>query len=339
MRTNAIQRVRGQTKALSLCDVNVDARRPNGSWLRLVEGVSIEVFKGETVALVGESGSGKSVLMRGVAGLLPSGSYRVSGEVHLGGENLSALSPKRRRSTLGHQIGFVFQDPYAALDPVQTVGSQIAEALRAHQDFNRKDVRTQVVHLLDEVGVPDPKARYHAYPHEMSGGMRQRVSIAIAIANKPDVIIADEPTTALDVTIQARIIRLFGDLMRSREASLVFVTHDLALASEVAQRVLVMYGGRVVELGPTEQVLERPFHPYTAGLMGSIPHGTAFRPIPGDPVHPGEWPEGCVFSERCPHVVNECMTVPPEPFVQDSRTAFCHLARDSRPWWSSNDRS
>ncbi len=283
--------------------------------VRPVDGVSFSLSRGETVGLVGESGAGKSMTALSVLGLVPppgrleEGSrirYTPSG----GGEatELVGAGKVTMRKLRGDRVAMVFQEPMTSLNPVQRVGAQIDEALRLHRGLGGAEARSRSIGLLGEVGVPEPAARYRAYPHELSGGMRQRVMIAMALACEPDVLIADEPTTALDVTIQAQILDLLDDLQRRHGMAILLVTHDLAVVSEVCDRVLVMYGGRLVESGSVSEVFANPLHPYTRGLMDSLPTGDGrpLRPIEGRVPAAGEWPEGCRFVPRCRWAVDRC---------------------------------
>ncbi|WP_276273681.1 ABC transporter ATP-binding protein [Haloarcula litorea] len=268
--------------------------------VRAVEGVSFSVDRGEAVCLVGESGSGKSVTCESLTGLVPSPpAERVGGSVRFDGE---ALGEGDLRSVRGDRIGHVFQNPQHALDPVYTVGEQLVEAVTTHRDVDDEAARRVAVERLRRVGIPNPAARVDDYPHEFSGGMRQRVAIAIALAADPDLLIADEPTTAVDVTVQARLLGLFRDLLDDG-MGLLLVTHDLRVVSEIADRVLVLFGGTIVERGPVEAVFDRPAHPYTQALFGSY-DGVARRP---DRPARSEVPDdGCRFRAECPHAVDAC---------------------------------
>ncbi|SOE00240.1 ABC transporter ATP-binding protein [Blastococcus haudaquaticus] len=294
---------------LEVDDLRVQLRTPRGT-AHVVNGLSYTVGPGETVAVVGESGSGKSVSVLALLGLLPPRVATVTGRALLEGEDLLAMSPERLRQVRGPGAGMVFQDPMTSLNPVLTVGKQIVEGLRAHADVSKEAARRRAAELLAEVGLPDPEGALDRYPHELSGGMRQRVVIAIALSNSPSLLIADEATTALDVTVQAQIIDLVEKLQADHGTGVIWITHDLGVVAGIADRVLVMYGGRCVEDGTVDDVLERPAHPYTRGLLGSLPDLAApvgpdgelpdLTTVPGLPPAPTDLPTGCVFWPRCP---------------------------------------
>ncbi|WP_166355805.1 ABC transporter ATP-binding protein [Phytoactinopolyspora limicola] len=296
-----------------------------------VRNVSLDLRRGECVAVVGESGSGKSVTAMAVMGLLPAAPRtQVSGAIRFEGTDLLALDPARRRTMCGTRISMVFQDALAALNPVLTVGFQIAEMFRVHQGASRRSARRSALDLLARVGIPGPRERYGHYPHQFSGGMRQRLMIAIAVALEPDVLIADEPTTALDVTVQAQILQLLADLRSESGMALLLITHDLAVAAEVADRVAVMYAGRVVETGPVGDVLARPAHPYTDALLRSLPGeataGGWLDTIPGMPPPIEQTPEGCAFHPRCGWTLERCHSERPElELVSIGRHSACHV--------------
>jgi oligopeptide/dipeptide ABC transporter ATP-binding protein len=301
---------------------------PTSSPIVAVRGVSFRLQRGETLVLLGESGSGKSVTARSILGLYGR-SARVSGSARLTDGELIGASGKELLAVRGRRIGLVPQDPTGALDPLRRIGSQLAEVLRHHRVVAGKaDVAAKVLELLELVGMPDPHRVSRAFPHELSGGLRQRAVIAIAIACQPEVLIADEPTTALDVTVQAQILDLFQTLQRSLGTAILLVTHDVGVAAEVADRVAVMYAGRIVEQGLADDVLTRPAHPYTAALLSSLPTPGIARgalvPIPGRAVLAGEPLAGCPFAARCTHVVAACRTAePPLHPVGEGRLAAC----------------
>ncbi|MDM4719284.1 ABC transporter ATP-binding protein [Micromonospora sp. WMMA1363] len=270
---------------------------------RAVAGVDWSVRAGETLALVGESGSGKSMSVLAATGLAPR-SARVAGRVHLLGTDLVGLPEQRRRRIRGRHVGFVFQDPMTSLNPVLTVGRQIGEAGEEHLGLTRRAARARAIELLELVGIPSPADRVDAYPHQLSGGMRQRVVIAMALACEPDLLIADEPTTALDVTTQAQIVELVADLQRRLGTAVVWITHDLGVVAGTADTVAVMYAGRIVERGPVDAVFAAPTHPYTTALLAARPEPGAgdaeLVTIPGTPPSPLDLPPGCAFWPRCP---------------------------------------
>jgi oligopeptide/dipeptide ABC transporter ATP-binding protein len=288
-----------------------------GGLLQAVDGVSFELAAGEVVAIVGESGSGKSVTAQTIMGLSRSPNSRIEGTARLTGLDLLAASEPELRKVRGERIGMVFQDPMTSFNPVYRLGAQIVEAIRAHRpDASKDEARQRAVELFDSVGIPDAERRVDAYPHEFSGGMRQRAMIAMALALEPEVLIADEPTTALDVTIQAQILRLLEDLNRSRGLATILITHDLGVVAEIADRVLVMYAGKVVEQGTLDEIFYDPQHPYTWGLMGSLSRLDRPRPkrlpqISGSPPSLLALPEGCPFRPRCPHEFAKCPQTPP----------------------------
>jgi peptide/nickel transport system ATP-binding protein len=294
---------------LEVDDLRVQLRTPRGP-AHVVNGLSYRVAPGETVAVVGESGSGKSVSVLALLGLLPPRVATVTGRALLQGEDLLTMSPERLRQVRGPGAGMVFQDPMTSLNPVLTVGKQIVEGLLAHNEMSAREARGRAAELLGEVGLPDPGQALDRYPHELSGGMRQRVVIAIALSNSPALLIADEATTALDVTVQAQIIDLVDKLQADHGTGVIWITHDLGVVAGIADRVLVMYGGRCVEDGTVDDVLEHPAHPYTRGLLGSLPDLAAplgpdgevpdLTTVPGLPPPPTDLPAGCVFWPRCP---------------------------------------
>jgi oligopeptide/dipeptide ABC transporter ATP-binding protein len=298
-----------EAPALQVRDLSVALRRRGGERATVVDRVSFAVARGESLGIVGESGSGKSLTLRAVMGLLPPVASVRSGAVALSGDEIGFTGRTARRSRRG-RIAMVFQDALTALDPVHTVGSQVAEVGRFVKGQSRRQAWDRAVELLDLVGIRDPARRAHSFPHELSGGMRQRVMIAIALATEPAVMLCDEPTTALDVTVQAQVLELLDDLRRRLDVALVFVSHDLAVVRQVADRLAVMYTGRIVETGATAEVLRRPLHPYTRGLLAATVdiddrarHAT---PIPGQIPEPGELPTGCSFHPRCAFATAEC---------------------------------
>jgi peptide/nickel transport system ATP-binding protein len=289
--------------ALEITDLHVSFPTPNGP-IDAVRGVSLRLNRGEVVGIVGESGSGKTVMALASMGLLAPSAI-VSGSVRVNGEEIVGAGDKRLSRLRGARISMVFQDPLSAFTPVYTVGVQIAEAILAHRSVSSAAAAERAVNLLRLVGIPDPERRVSAFPHEFSGGMRQRAMIAMAIANDPDVIIADEPTTALDVTIQAQILDVLRTAQRETGAALIFVSHDLGVIAGFADRVAVMYAGSVVELAAASELFARPTMPYTLGLVGAVPRidrdrRTPLVPIPGTPPRLGKRAPGCPFADRCP---------------------------------------
>lgn len=315
---------------LEVEDLRVDFRTDDGL-VRAVRGVSYRLGRGEVLGIVGESGSGKSVTSLAVMGLLP-GSARISGSVRFRGTELLGASDRELSRFRGRQISMIFQDPMTALNPVYPIGQQIAEAIRAHHDVGRGTAAQQAVELLDLVRIPNPRERAASYPHELSGGMRQRVVIAIAMANRPDVIIADEPTTALDVTVQAQILEALETAKQETGAALVLITHDLGVIAGQADRVLVMYAGKLVEAGTAEDVFYAPRMPYTLGLLGSLPRldvrTERLNPISGSPPSALEMPPGCPFTPRCPLAQGVCEAEEPDlrPTTSSGHLAACHFS-------------
>jgi oligopeptide/dipeptide ABC transporter ATP-binding protein len=291
---------------LQIRDLKVTFSTPLGP-LTAVRGVDLDVSAGEMVAVVGESGSGKSVSFLAAMGLLPK-SATVEGSVLLDGQQLVGASAKTLRAVRGHLMSMIFQDPLSALNPVHRIGDQIAEMLQAHQALSNKAAHARAVDLLEIVGIPQPGDRALQYPHEFSGGMRQRVVIAIAIANSPKVLIADEPTTALDVTVQAQILEVIQKVQKQFGTAVVLITHDLGVVARVCEQVNVMYAGRVVEQASISEIFDRPTHPYTRGLLASLPQAGIDRlsPINGFPPNMLRPPSGCAFRTRCPHAGEQC---------------------------------
>ncbi|MBA2704580.1 MAG: ABC transporter ATP-binding protein [Blastocatellia bacterium] len=284
--------------------------------VRAVDGVSFYIDKGELLGLVGESGCGKSVTALSIMRLIAPPGKIVGGEISFDGRNLLKLSDSEMRAIRGDDIAMIFQDPMTSLNPVFTVGEQIAEALRLHRKLSRKAAREGAIEAMREVSIPDPARRIKDYPHQLSGGMRQRVMIAMALACDPKLLIADEPTTALDVTIQAQILELLNELRKNRELAVLLITHDLGVVAEVADRVAVMYTGRIVEESPVEELFARPRHPYTEGLLRSVPKLSSasaakaerLETIEGTVPSPTDLPPGCHFAPRCPYRLPRCTT-------------------------------
>ena len=315
---------------LQIRDLRVTFKTQLGE-LKAVRGIDVDVAPGEILGVVGESGSGKSVSFLAAMGLLPS-SATISGSVMLDGKELIGAKRKAIRSVRGKSLAMVFQDPLSALNPVHRVGDQIVEMIQSHQDMNTHDAEKRAVELLEIVGIPQPGERARQYPHEFSGGMRQRVVIAMAIANNPKVLIADEPTTALDVTVQAQILEVIQKVQQTFGTAVVLITHDLGVIARVADSVNVMYAGRNVESGSVQSIFDHPSHPYTRGLLSSLPHEGVERlqPITGFPPNMLAPPSGCGFAPRCQFAVDACNAELPtlQPF--DDLLTSCIRAADLR---------
>lgn len=286
--------------------------------VRAVDGISFTVKRGETICIVGESGSGKSVSGETIPQLFPAPPGEiVGGSIRFDGREMTELSESELRELRGNRIGYVFQNPQGALNPVYTVGTQIAESIKLHQDVTKRDARTQAIDLLERVGIPEAPTRVDDYPHEFSGGMKQRVVIAMALACQPDLLIADEPTTALDVTIQSQILRLLRELQDELGMSILLITHDLGVVAEIADRVVVMYAGNIMEDGDVFEVFDDPAHPYTRALIDCLPgRDGSVEPIGGTLPDPTDPPQGCRFHPRCPYAIQDC-TVGEQPAMID----------------------
>ena len=295
----------------------------------VVKGVDLRIERGEVLALVGESGCGKSVTALSILRLVPKPGRIDSGHVKLGGRDLLTLSVPDMRHVRGHAISMIFQEPMTSLNPVVPVGKQVVEAIRLHSAASAREARKQTLELFERAGIPDPGQRIDAYPHQLSGGMKQRVMIAMALASEPELLIADEPTTALDVTIQAQILERLRELRDQLDMAILLITHDLGIVNELADRVAVMYAGRIVEEGTREEVLGGGRHPYTEGLLRSIPSrgraGERLAEIPGVVPSPDQWPAGCPFAPRCARVLSRCEELDPEPrSFSATHWARCH---------------
>ncbi|MER6735403.1 ABC transporter ATP-binding protein [Streptomyces puniciscabiei] len=324
---------------LSVRDLRIHFNTDDGL-VKSVDGVSFDVERGKTLGIVGESGSGKSVTSLGVMGLHRSANAKVSGEVWLDGQELIGADPDEVRRMRGRKMAMIFQDPLSAMHPYYTVGAQIIEAYRVHHKVSKKVARQRAIEMLDRVGIPEPAKRVDGYPHEFSGGMRQRAMIAMALVNNPELLIADEPTTALDVTVQAQILDLIRDLQKEFGSAVIMITHDLGVVAEMADDLLVMYGGRCVERGPADEVFSAPRHPYTWGLLGSMPRldreeTDRLIPIKGSPPSLINVPSGCAFNPRCPYADipkdNVTRTVRPElTEVGSGHWAACHMTQEQR---------
>jgi peptide/nickel transport system ATP-binding protein len=324
------------TAALEVKDLSTSFRTDDGI-VQAVSGVSFQLEPGATLGVVGESGSGKSVTFLTVMGLVDLRQATVRGSVLLQGEEMLGASQSRMRQIRGRTIGMIFQDPMTSLNPVKTIGWQLHEAALIHQDISKKEARKQAIDILKEVEIPRSDQRVDDYPHQFSGGMRQRVMIAMALINNPDILIADEPTTALDVTTQAQILRLMKKLQAEHETAIVMITHDLGVVAELADEVIVMYGGKVVEQAKVDDLFVKPEMPYTWGLLGSLPRlnatGARLDQIPGQPPSLLNPPSGCPFHPRCEFVMNVCRTELPgldASTVGDEHLFRCHLDEEAR---------
>jgi len=295
--------------------------------IKAVDGVNLTVRRGEIVGLVGESGSGKSITGFSIIGLLDSGGRNVGGSINFKGEELLDASQKRLKSLRGNRIAMIFQDPMMTLNPVLKVKTHMLETVRAHRQVSKQQAIEQSIEALRMVGIPQPEKRINAYPHEFSGGMRQRVAIAIALLHKPDLIIADEPTTALDVTIQSQILAQVQLLCRQFGMGLIWISHDLGIVAALADKIAVMYAGRIVEYGSVDALIDAPRHPYTAGLIAAIPHrksrGSRLHQVRGSAPHPLERPQGCAFRARCDYADSACLNEPTEQIDQEGRHWRC----------------
>jgi peptide/nickel transport system ATP-binding protein len=297
--------------------------------LHAIDGLSFDIARGEILGVVGESGAGKSVTGLAVMGLIDPPGRIAGGEIHLSGHRIDHLNAEAMRKVRGRRIGMIFQDPLTSLDPLYRIGEQLIETIQTHTNLSASAARKRAIELLAEVGIPAPEKRIDGYPHEFSGGMRQRVVIALALCAEPELIIADEPTTALDVSVQAQIITLLKRLAKERGTAVMLVTHDMGVIAEAADRVAVMYSGRIAEIGPVREVVRQPLHPYARGLMGAIPtlESAADRltQIPGSMPRLSAIPRGCAFNPRCPSVFDRCRIERPEPLLRQERRVACHL--------------
>jgi peptide/nickel transport system ATP-binding protein len=313
--------------------------------VKAVDGVSFRLDRGRTLGIVGESGSGKSVTSLAILGLHHGTNARITGEIWLDGRDLVSVDPAQVRQLRGNKMAMIFQDPLSSLHPYYTVGNQIIEAYRIHNNVSRQAARAHAIEMLARVGIPQPETRVDDYPHQFSGGMRQRVMIAMALSGNPELLIADEPTTALDVTVQAQILDLISDLQAEFGSAVIIITHDLGVVAELADDVLVMYGGKVVEYASADDVFERPEHPYTWGLLGSMPRldrerADRLMPIRGTPPSLINLPSGCAFHPRCPYAElnggRSTTEVPPLREAAPGHLVACHLpAGERRRMWAS----
>ncbi|WP_316158372.1 MULTISPECIES: ABC transporter ATP-binding protein [unclassified Bradyrhizobium] len=313
---------------LSVRNLQVEFATRRGT-LRAIDGVSYDIAKGEVLGVVGESGAGKSVTGLAVIGLIDPPGRISGGEILLSGLRVDNLPPEEMRKVRGKRIGMIFQDPLTSLNPLYRVGDQIIETIKTHTNLTDQQARKRAIDLLAEVGISAPEKRIDGYPHEFSGGMRQRVVIALALCAEPELIIADEPTTALDVSVQAQIISLIKRLGRDHGTAVMLVTHDMGVIAETCDRVAVMYAGRVAEIGPVQEVIQNPLHPYAKGLMGAIPTlaGEEKRlvQIPGSMPQLSAIPPGCSFNPRCSFAFDRCRVDRPEPLRQGTQAVACHL--------------
>lgn len=322
-------------KVLEVKDLHVTFTTYGGE-VQAVRGVSFDLFKGETLAIVGESGCGKSVTSQSIMRLIPSPPGRIAdGSVLFKGKDLTKLKESEMRDIRGADISMIFQDPMTALNPTITIGEQIIEGIMQHETISRQDARKKALEMLDLVGIPNPSERLKHYPHQFSGGMRQRIVIAMALVCEPEVLIADEPTTALDVTIQAQILDLFKDIQKKTGVSIIIITHDLGVVAQVADRIAVMYAGKIVEAGERREIFYNPQHPYTKGLLNSVPRldldGADLIPIGGSPPDLFAPPAGCPFAARCEYAMEVCDRVYPYK---------THLSRDHHvDCWLQDERA
>jgi peptide/nickel transport system ATP-binding protein len=313
---------------LSVRDLRVEFVTRRGA-LKAIDGISFDIGKGEVLGVVGESGAGKSVTGSAVIGLIDPPGRIAGGEILLSGMRIDNLPPEEMRRVRGKRIGMIFQDPLTSLNPLYRISEQLVETIRTHTNLSSSAARKRAIDLLAEVGIPAPDKRIDSYPHEFSGGMRQRVVIALALCAEPELIIADEPTTALDVSVQAQIITLLKRLGRERGTAIMLVTHDMGVIAETADRVAVMYAGRIAEIGPVRDVVQNSLHPYAKGLMGAIPSLESevdrLVQIPGSMPRLSAIPPGCPFNPRCPYVFDRCRIDRPEPIQQGAQRVACHL--------------
>ncbi|MCY6381093.1 ABC transporter ATP-binding protein [Hoeflea prorocentri] len=313
---------------LSIRDLVVEFPTRKGV-LTAVDRVSFEIGRGEVLGVVGESGAGKSMTGSAIIGLIEPPGHIAGGSIHLAGERIDNLSPDAMRKVRGRRIGMVFQDPLTSLNPLYTIAEQLIETIKTHLDLNEREARDRAIGLLDEVGIPAAKRRIDDYPHQFSGGMRQRVVIALALCAEPELVIADEPTTALDVSVQSQIIDVLKRMCSEHGTSVMLITHDMGVIAEAADRVAVLYAGRVAEIGPVKDVIQDARHPYTEGLMGSIPtllhDSERLTQIPGSMPRLTDIPPGCAFSPRCPKAFDRCFVDQPPCLKHEGRDIACLL--------------
>ncbi|SFH38276.1 oligopeptide transport system ATP-binding protein [Palleronia marisminoris] len=318
---------------LSVRNLGVSFDTPDGT-VNAVNGLGFDIDRGETLAIVGESGSGKSQTAFAAMGLLARNG-RATGSVEFDGQEILGLSQKNLNKVRGDAMSMIFQDPMTSLNPYLKVGPQMTEVLQLHKGMGKRQARDEAVQMLDAVRIPDAKARLNQYPHEFSGGMRQRIMIAMALLCRPKLLIADEPTTALDVTVQAQIMTLLAEIRAEFDSAMILITHDLGIVADTCERTLVMYGGRVMETGPTDALFERPTHPYTVGLMKAVPRldvdQDELETIPGEPPDMSSLPDGCPFAPRCAHVRDVCWPVMPPLEPSGRLLRACHAPVEEVP--------
>ena len=317
------------SKILDVRDLKTYFRTPDGV-VKAVDGISFEMMKGEILALVGESGCGKSVTVQTVMGLVKVPPALVEGQILYRDRNLVGLSNKEYRNIRGKEISMIFQEPMSTFDPLFTIGYQLTEVAKAHMEWDDQKTREEIISVLRKVNIPEPEKRYREYPHEMSGGMLQRIMIAMALITNPEIIIADEPTTALDVTIQAQVLNIMRDLQKEFDSSIIFITHDLGVVAELSDRVHVMYAGKIVEKALVSDLYNSPMHPYTRGLLNSRVKreykGKKLPYVEGYVPRAHEFPKGCRFNPRCPHAMELCREQdPPEMSISETHAAACWL--------------
>ncbi|GAA0371644.1 ABC transporter ATP-binding protein [Bacillus horti] len=306
-------------------------RTPRGI-VKAVNGIDITVYEGETLGIVGESGCGKSVTSLSIMGLLSKSAFTAEGHIYFDEKDLTKLKEREMRRLRGNKISMIFQEPMTSLNPVFTIGEQLSEPLLQHRNLKKRERRQHIIEMLKTVGIPRAEEIIDEYPHQLSGGMRQRVMISLAMLCEPKLLIADEPTTALDVTIQAQILQLMKNIKQEKQMSMILITHDLGVVAEMCDRVVVMYAGQVVESAPIRTLFDEPLHPYTQGLLASLPHSNTrkkeLKTIPGSVPRPDDLPKGCAFAPRCPKVFDKCLTDKPPLFEGSVQTSRCWLYED-----------
>ncbi|HIX44367.1 MAG TPA: ABC transporter ATP-binding protein [Candidatus Kurthia intestinigallinarum] len=322
------EHVAAREKVLEVHNLHVTFKTFGGE-VKAVRGVSFDLYKGETLAIVGESGCGKSVTSNAIMGLIPQPPGRIeNGQIVYNGKDLSKMPKKALRKIQGMDISMIFQDPMTALNPTLTIGEQLTEGIRTHHGLSKDEAKKRAIEMLNLVGIPNPEERLKQYAHQFSGGMRQRIVIAIALICEPDVLIADEPTTALDVTIQAQILELFASIQERMGISIILITHDLGVVAKIADRIAVMYAGQIIEIGTKRDIFYRNTHPYTRGLLNSVPRldllEEELKPIDGTPPDLFDPPVGCGFAARCPFAMDVCEHVePPATYITEEHRSYC----------------